>query len=507
MWGGVFFEHGHRLMAGFIGFLTFILVFVFQKNEGRQWVKNLAFIALGTVLSQALLGGLTVLLKLPPLVSIAHACLAQTFFCVVVTLLVVTSPNWEADQTNSFDPSVATLAWTLTAILYLQLLLGAIVRHAGLGLHYHIITGGLCFLLLIALVARTEKMDSEIFNHTLLLLGFVVVQLGFGVMIGFMHRYVWATASHVALGALILGSSLMLSLKVGRSGPRWRSFVELTKPRITMMVLMTAFGGVFLARPDLFHSRSLVHTLIHTLFGLALVVGGANGLNQYLEREFDAQMRRTSRRPLPQHRLRPSEALIFCLAITIIGLLELSFSVNLLTGLFSWFAVVTYAWVYTPLKRKTFLSTIVGAVPGAMPPVIGWVAAGGNLGIEAALLFSILFLWQLPHFLAIAWIYREDYGRAGFPMLPVLDPQGHRTSRHIIFWCLALLPVSLLPTFLGITGLVYFFGALVLGLSLLGFGCHLAMARSSVCARRLFLASDFYLPALFALMIFGVALS
>jgi len=528
MLGGVFFEHGHRMMAGTVAFLTLVLSVLLWRYEERGRIRSLGYAALGLVVAQALLGGLTVLLKLPPAVSIAHACLAQTFFCVIVALAVFT----EGREFRLTDETFSVLSWMTTGAIYLQLFLGAMFRHTGHGLHYHIVMAGMVLLLVVGLLARADHSETGLFRHLLLLLGSVVIQIGLGLAVILTGRPVWMTAAHVGVGALTLASSLMLSLKSGwphhlssahraetsKNSPlasrqvvgwprgRWKSYIELTKPRITLMVLMTAFGGFFLSRPDVFHSASSLRVLLHTLAGLALVVGGANGLNQYWERELDALMRRTQRRPLPQKRLAPREALVFCLVITAAGLAELALTVNPMSGFLAWLAVVLYVCVYTPLKRKTFLSTLVGAVPGAMPPVIGWAAGGGHPGTVAALLFSILFLWQLPHFLAIAWIYRDDYGRAGFPMLPVLDPQGGRTSRHIIFWCLVLLPVSLLPSFLGMTGIVYFFGALALGLGLLGFGINLAVSRSSSGARRLFLASDIYLPALFAFMLCGMVI-
>jgi protoheme IX farnesyltransferase len=507
MLGGVFFEHGHRAAAGTVGLLTLGLAFCLWRWEERRRVRLLGYTAFGLVVAQALLGGLTVLLKLPPAVSIAHACMAQTFFCVIVALAVSTDTKDAAGPAPPLaDETFSVLAWTATAAIYLQLLLGAVLRHTGHGLPYHVVMAGMVLLLIGGVLARADRSEAVVFDHALLLLGIVVLQLALGLSVLMTGRSVWVTAAHVGVGALTLASSLMLSLKSGWPHGRWKSYLELTKPRITLMVLMTAFGGFFLSRPDVFRSASSLRLLLHMLAGLALVVGGANGLNQYWERELDALMRRTKGRPLPQKRMAPREALVFCLLITAAGLSELTLTVNHLSGFLAWLAVVLYVCVYTPLKRKTFLSTLVGAVPGAMPPVIGWAAGGGQPGTVAALLFSILFLWQLPHFLAIAWIYREDYGRAGFPMLPVLDPQGGRTSRHIIFWCLVLLPVSLLPSFLGLAGIAYFFGALALGLGLLGFGISLAVSRSPSGARRLFLASDIYLPALFALMLFGMVI-
>ncbi|MEK7728491.1 MAG: heme o synthase [candidate division KSB1 bacterium] len=275
-------------------------------------------------------------------------------------------------------------------------------------------------------------------------------------------------------------------------------YLALTKPRVTLMVLLTMMFGFYLgAQGDM-----NLTLLLHALFGTALVAGGTSALNQYLERELDAKMLRTKNRPLPTGRLAPNAALAFGVFISILGLAHLMLFVNLLTALLAALTLASYVFLYTPLKTRSAISTIVGAIPGALPPMGGWTAARGELGIEAWVLFAILFLWQLPHFLAIAWIYREDYARGGFPMLPVIDPEGHSVGRQILTNCLALLPVSLLPTLVGMAGSIYFFGAL--GLSLLFFmsGLGVIMQRSNLSAKRLMRASLLYLPALLGLMAF-----
>lgn len=281
-------------------------------------------------------------------------------------------------------------------------------------------------------------------------------------------------------------------------------YLELTKPRITAMVLITTVAGFLMAWSS--HGILAGHRLgllILTFCSTGLIVGGANALNQYLERESDSLMKRTRMRPLPQKRVLPRHALLFGIGLSIMGVALLALTVNTLSALLALMALVSYVMVYTPLKKITPLNTWVGAVPGAVPPVLGYIAAGGTLGREVALLFAILFLWQLPHFLAIAWIYREDYARAGFAMLTVMDPEGDRTSHHILFFCGALLAVSLLPSLWGLTGRVYFCGALILGLAFSGFGMAMARVRSKVNAWRLFIASDLYLPSLLILMLAG----
>jgi len=275
-------------------------------------------------------------------------------------------------------------------------------------------------------------------------------------------------------------------------------YLALTKPRVTLMVVITMMFGFYLgARGEM---NWLL--LLHALLGTALVAAGTSTLNQYLERDLDAKMLRTKNRPLPTGRLTPNAALAFGVAISICGFAHLLIFVNLLTAVLAALTLASYVFLYTPLKTRSALSTVVGAIPGALPPMGGWTAARGELGIEAWILFAILFLWQLPHFLAIAWIYREDYARGGFPMLPVIDPEGGSVGRQIFTNCLALLPVSLLPTLVGMAGATYFIGAF--GLSLIFFisGIGVSIHRSNHSARRLMRVSLLYLPILFGLMAF-----
>jgi protoheme IX farnesyltransferase len=278
----------------------------------------------------------------------------------------------------------------------------------------------------------------------------------------------------------------------GRAG----DFLALTKPRVVLMVLATTAVGFYLGTQEMLDWWRLLETLI----GTALAAAGTIALNQYLERDLDALMERTRLRPLPAGRLHPTTALAFGATITAAGLLHLMLAVNPLAALLAGLTVGSYLFAYTPLKRRSPLSTLVGAVPGGLPPMIGWVAARGVLDLEAWVLFGILFLWQIPHALAIAVLYRPDYARAGFRFLPVLDPDGTKTGLPIVSHCFALLIVSLLPALAGLAGSVYFFGALALGLAFLGAGARLALAASAGAARRLLLASLVYLPAVLALM-------
>src|SRR6266567_5778084 len=242
----------------------------------------------------------------------------------------------------------------------------------------------------------------------------------------------------------------------------WRSTVSdywtLTKPEVNVLVLASTLAGFYLGSRGPLSGLRLVHTLLGTL----LVASGTATLNQFIEREYDARMRRTANRPLPAGRLAPSWALGFGVLLSAAGALDLALAVNALSSLLALLTLGSYLAFYTPLKRRTPLCTLVGAFPGAMPPLIGWAAARGSLSLEAWVLYAILFFWQFPHFLSIAWMYREDYARAGLLMLPQNDPQGRRAARQILVTSLALLPISLLPTLLGQMGWVYFLGALPL---------------------------------------------
>jgi protoheme IX farnesyltransferase len=272
---------------------------------------------------------------------------------------------------------------------------------------------------------------------------------------------------------------------------------ELTKPGITGLVLVTTVVGFYLATPG---SPDPLLAL-HALFGTGLLAAGTNALNQFAERDIDAGMKRTRDRPLPAGRLSPAAALVFSAGISLVGAVHLALFVNPLTAVLGATALVIYIFVYTPLKRVTPLCTVVGAVPGAIPPMMGWTAVRGELDLAALVLFGIVFLWQMPHFYAIAWLYRQDYARAGFPMLPVVEGGDERTARQIVIYTAALLAVSMLTTVLGLTGALYLFGSISLGLAFLGLGVSLAVQRDGVGARRLFFGSIVYLPVLLVLMV------
>ena len=280
---------------------------------------------------------------------------------------------------------------------------------------------------------------------------------------------------------------------------RFADFLELTKPRITFLVLVTTAVGylVGLPGPGAFEPAAFFALIV----GTALLSGGASALNQYRERDFDALMERTRARPLPSGRVLPAEALLFGAFLCAGGLMLLA-ALHWLVAALGAAALASYILAYTPLKRVSSLCTVVGAVPGALPPLMGWAAARGSLGAGGWALFAVLFLWQLPHFLAIGWMYREDYARAGFPMLTVTDPDGSSTGRQMILYSAALIPVTLFAGSLASARGAYLLGAVVLGALFVSGALRFARARSASAARSLFLISILYLPALLGLMVF-----
>lgn len=278
----------------------------------------------------------------------------------------------------------------------------------------------------------------------------------------------------------------------------FRDYVALTKPGVSIMVTVTTAAGYALAGGGPIDPVRLAITVVAT----ALAAGGSSALNMVLEAELDARMKRTVQRPIAVGRISPTQGLALGVALASVGLLALHFGVGTLPALLCASTLASYVFLYTPLKTRTSLCTVVGAVPGAIPPLIGWAAARGELAAPAWVLFAIVFLWQIPHFLAIAWKYREDYARGGFMMLPVLQPDGGSTSRQTVVYTAALLVVALLPLPMRIAGPTYFVGAFLLSLAFFGLAVRFALLRSDRSAKHLFLGSLLYIPAIFGLMLF-----
>jgi len=300
------------------------------------------------------------------------------------------------------------------------------------------------------------------------------------------------------------------SVIVERSLPftraRFLEYLELMKPELTGLSVLTTLCGFYLASEGSLDAWLFAVVAV----GSTLVGGGAGALNQYLERDYDARMKRTERRPIPSGRVTPTGALIYGVFVSALGLVLLTAFVNLLTGLLAALTIATYLFLYTPLKRYTTLNTLVGGVPGALPPVMGWVAVRNEITVEAVALFAILFFWQIPHFLSLAWMYRKDYARGGYKMLTVLDDDGSRTSVQLVACCGALIPASISLTLVGATGLLYSAGALFLGCGFLALGLLFAkfsgrtdgeaIIKRNYYSRQTFFASLAYLPALLLLM-------
>ncbi|MFI5182306.1 MAG: heme o synthase, partial [Thermoanaerobaculia bacterium] len=522
MVGGILYEHGHRMIAALVSFFVGVQAGILLWGEPRRSVKRLGLLAFGAILAQALLGGLTVLLLLPPAVSSAHAGLAQIVFALTAVIALLTSRTWShfgiAGSVSPADAAALRRAfgWTVAAAAasYVQILLGAVMRHTGAGLaipDFPLAFGGLVptateFARPGVLVHFAHRVGAAVVTVFVLLAlratfrlrerlpiaaslsawwaAALALQVTLGTFSIWTRKAVPVTAAHLAVGGLVWVIGVLLAITLGRaraaagatSSSRWTGeigerhlgvatrarladYAALTKPRITVFVVLTAFVGFAAGTRGTLETLDLV-LLVHTLLGTALVASGTSAFNQLSEIVLDGRMRRTAGRPLPAGRISPAGAFLFATALSAAGVLELALFVNGLTALLAAATLVSYVCLYTPMKTISPLSTIVGAVPGALPPLGGFTAAHGALAPPGLVLFALLFLWQLPHFFAIGWRHRADYGAAGVRILPTLDPTGRRTSRHAFLWCLALVPVSLLPARIGMAGSVYAFGAL-----------------------------------------------
>ncbi len=464
MVGGIFYEHGHRIVAATVGLLTVIQAIWLQRRARKRILRILGWCAVGAVIAQGLLGGLTVIFLLPPAISIAHAGLAEIFLCLNVSIALVAS-RW-FDDVRAMEKGDAAIAGTtaLVILVYAQILVGALMRHLHAGLAIptfpmplipastsltvmvnfaHRVGAIIVAAAIIAIFIRLLRFEPK---HPLrqvatLLLTVIPLQIMLGAYTVWSAKQPVITSLHVVFGALTLALSLILAITAQAVGwkikHRIRDYLELSKARIVAMVLITTAAGYLFGA-----SHVDVVLLVNALIGTALVAAGTNALNQYAERDHDAKMRRTAHRPLPDGRISPRTALLFASAISIIGTVYLAFFVNLLTALLGAITLITYIFIYTPLKRVSSACTLIGAIPGAVPPLMGWTAATGALTLGGWIAFAIVFLWQLPHFMAISWIYREDYGRAGFAMLSVRDENGSATARQALFYSLALLILS-----------------------------------------------------------------
>lgn len=495
MVGGIFYEHGHRLLASVIGLLTTALALWTFFGQQDRLLRRLGLAALAGVLLQGLLGGLTVKFLLPPQISVAHAALAQAFFCITIAIALATSTRPVSVESGSARGLV--LAGTIA--VYIQLILGASIRHSERGIIAHI-CGALAVVALTLFIVRQFRQHR---GAVLALGSLVVVQAALGLITLYIRQpklapgqlsplQVWLPTVHLATGALILGISFGLTYRLGwNSAVPLRPLLDLTKPRIVVMVLVTTALGYFLGGGS--------GALLLTLLGVGLATGGSAVLNNYLDRDVDAKMVRTRERALPAGLVAPAHALALGVTLVLLGVLALVWAVNLLTGFLVLLAAFLYVLVYTPMKRVSWFNTTVGAIPGAIPPLCGWAAATGRLDLGAWVLFAILFIWQHPHFYAIAWMCRDDYRNAGLKMLSVVNPDG--TFRQTLLYSVGLIGISVVPVMTGMAGNVYAVGALLLGVGMLAVAVHFARTHSLLDARRLLKASVIYLPLLVGLMI------
>ncbi|MEE9165843.1 MAG: heme o synthase [Candidatus Neomarinimicrobiota bacterium] len=563
MVGGILYEHAHRLIASIVGLLILILAVWLWRSEPRPWVKKLGVVALLTVIAQGILGGVTVLFLLPTAVSVAHGVLAQTFFCLTIAIAYFMSREWQTGTESSDTPyRKRLLRWSAISatLIFVQLILGAVMRHTGSGLaildfplaggrvippfngdflnsvnaarfelgldpvtlyqvvlHFVHRVGAVMVMSGIAgtsfLVFRHERTNRNVLLLTLCFDSLLIVQLLLAGFVIWTAKSPLVTTFHVWVGALMLGTSVLMSLKSYRlvhgSQPlrvrgvlsRISSLWELTKPRITGLVLVATFLGFYLAAGE--SGQSVLENrwlLLHLLFGSALASGGVGVLNEFLEWKYDSLMHRTRSRPIPSGNVTPATALLFGVIISLVGTVHLAVFVNLATAGLAFATLLLYLFVYTPLKRKTVWNTLIGAIPGALPPIGGWLAVGEQVSPAAWILFGILLLWQIPHFFSIARIYRKDYRRAGFKMLPVVDERGTVTFLYVVACCAALTLWSLMLSLAGPAGKTYFYGAAILGIAFLLVGVDAALRRKNSTVKRLLLASVLYLPALLAIL-------
>ena len=559
MRGGVLIEHSHRLLASFVGLLCLGLFVLGWKNRRRDpGAFKYAVGALLLVLFQGILGGITVLYKLPTIVSTFHLAVSMIFFC----LLISTHHHHRHHHYHQRDPTVITNwspslhegIWIATALLYAQILLGALIRHSGAGascglgwdnaflcfdgatwnrsfwptrelaklhmLHRYLGVGTFllssffCLKVLRARIGiKTKAKTKTRAGARAIVLGAIalpvllLVQVGLGVMTLASHIGVVPTTAHLAIAAAALG----LSWKLGRllhdlensSRTAFSHFLNLTKPRLSALVIATAFVGMQWAPVEVPFFQGFF-----ALLSITLVVLGANALNCYMERDIDEKMERTRHRSLPAKRIPPRQALCFGVSLIALGSVGLMAKANGITALLGLLAAVLYVAVYTPLKQRSELSVYMGAVPGGIPPLLGWTAATGEVGLLPLALFAILFVWQLPHFLAISLLHARDYATANIKVYP--NSKGvESTKRRIIAFTALLALSSLLPVYWGGAGTAYAKAAMVLGgsfflLAILGKALRRSHEHETnlVWAKSYFWGSLIYLPLLLAALLF-----
>jgi protoheme IX farnesyltransferase len=535
MEGGVLVEHSHRIAAGTVVVLTLVLagLLTASRDPGQRRLRPFGWLAVALVFAQALLGGITVLLRLPTPISTAHTATSLLFFLTVLYIAVRARPARAAAPAAS-PPVVGRFALVAAVAVYFQMVLGGLVRHSGAALactdvplcrgslwpdaHPTVLIQALhrlnavavaCLVLASAVVTfRRAARPSLRFLAALapVLVG-VQIWLGLRSVTSFLDLV--TVESHLAVATALL-ATLVLTVLVSRpqgqpSFPTvsWiRDLIELAKPRITGLVVITFVGGVWLAPGRIAHWRAIM-----TLIGTSLLVAASNTLNMYLERDIDPLMERTRARPLPRASLSPETALAFGIACACVAVPLVFLGSNLLTGILGLFALGSYVAIYTPLKRHSAIALFVGAVPGALPPLMGWTAVTGHLDAPGLALFAILFLWQIPHFLAIAIYRAADYARAGFKVLP-LTISARATRATIVTFSAGLVLATILLEPLRVAGLPYLICATLLGAVFIGWAAAgFRRAAAGAWARSLFFYSIVYLTLLFVALVVDRTLS
>ncbi|MEA2695894.1 MAG: heme o synthase [Myxococcales bacterium] len=532
MEGGVLIEHSHRLAAGSVVILALALAISLTVSRASQQraLRPYGWLAVGLVLVQAVLGGVTVLLRLPTPISTAHTAVSLLFFMITLYIAVRSRPPRAAAERPPALASGAVRAALVSAVaIYFQMVLGGLVRHSGAALacldlplcrgslwpdaHPTVLIHVLhrlnavvvAILVLASSVITLRAAGRRPLLRVLALVAplLVLTQIWLGVRAIQSFLDLATVEAHLAVATALLATQVSVVL-LGRPDfvavpVRWRWFadvISLTKPRITGLVLATFAGGMWLAPGTL-----PVWRMIMTLIGTALVVSASNTLNMYLERDADGLMDRTRERALPEKRLSPETALAFGVLLASAALPLLFLAGNALTGLLAAVALLSYVWIYTPMKRQSAVALFVGAVPGAMPPLMGWTAVTGHLDAPGLVLFAILFLWQIPHFLAIAIYRARDYQQAGFKVLPLsISPLG--TRLHIVSFSIALVVASILLLPMHVAGVHYAVAAALLGAVFIGWAvAGFRQGAATRWARSMFLMSIVYLTLLFVALI------
>ena len=557
--GGRAWEDGHRVIGtviGFCGIALAVTLWKAEKGKPRRW---LGVIALVLICLQGLLGGLRVLVVSDEQVrdtvlaytgggydvelrravkAMFHGVIAQVILSFLACVVVVTSARWATPWKAQKSPEAGLSRWMslmLVPVAIFQLALGTLVRQTGHHVMWHvggafIVSTGV--ILMLMRVFRFHATQAPLRRVATLIAFLLITQVFLGIVPWMLTQgnlissdpssliAVLRTA-HVTVGATLLMLISVQALWLHRLAlpsdgdrsavttagefehglrTRLHDYTVLSKARLSGLVMVTVAAGYFIGSPGM---PNLV-VLAATMIGVSLVAAGTSAFNQYIERDKDARMDRTRNRPLPSGRMSPPHAFGFAVITTIVGLLIVLLGVNLLAAVLTAVTSAIYVLIYTPLKTRTTLNTLVGAIPGALPPMIGWVAATGGINLHAFVLFAILFVWQLPHFWSIAWIYREDYKRGGMRMLSVEDPDGSMLARQIVLWCVALMVTSFLPVLVGMAGRTYAIGAIALGFGFLAAGIvnHVKQTREST--RGVFFASLLYLPLLLGVLLIDV---